>query len=60
MRKQRRFTKAFEGESVRIAATCGLPQRAMAEDLGIGRSTLVHWIGRIGDRLPEMPGDVLP
>ncbi|NJC34162.1 transposase-like protein [Sphingomonas jejuensis] len=42
MTKQRRFTKEFEDEAVRLVATSGRTQRAVAEDLGIGRSTLMH------------------
>ena len=56
MTKQRRFTKEFEDEAVRLVATSGRAQRAVAEDLGIGLSTLVRWIGRRRDRLTEMPG----
>lgn len=57
MTKQRRFTKAFEEEAVRLAATSGRTQRAVAEDLGVGLSTLVRWIGRSRDRLTEVPGE---
>ena len=55
MTKQRRFTKEFEDEAVRLVTTSGRTQREVAEDLGIGRSTLVRWIGRRRDRLVEMP-----
>lgn len=57
MTKQRRFTKEFEDEAVRLVATSGRLQRAVADDLGIGLSTLVRWIGRRRDRLAEMPGE---
>ena len=50
MTQQRRFTKAFEDEAVRLALTSGRTQREIAEDLGIGLSTLVRWIGRSRDR----------
>jgi len=46
MTKQRRFTKEFEAEAVRLAATSGRTQREIAENLGIGLSTLVRWVGR--------------
>lgn len=46
MSKQRRFTKEFETEAVRLAETSGRTQREIAEDLGVGLSTLVRWIGR--------------
>ncbi|WP_375382413.1 IS3 family transposase [uncultured Sphingomonas sp.] len=57
MTKQRRFTREFEDEAVRLVATSGRTQRAVADDLGIGLSTLVRWIGRRRDRLSEMPGE---
>jgi len=55
MTKQRRFTKEFEDEAVRLVATCGRTQREIAEDLGVGLSTLVRWISRSRDRLAEAP-----
>ena len=57
MTKQRRFTREFEDEAVRLAATSGRTQREVAEDLGVSLSTLVRWIGRRWDRLTEMPGE---
>jgi transposase len=56
MTQQRRFTKEFEEEAVRLALTSGRTQRAIAEDLGIGLSTLVRWIGRSRDRGAEGTG----
>jgi transposase len=44
MTKQRRFTKEFEDEAVRLVASSGRTQREVAEDLGVGLSTLVRWI----------------
>src|SRR3954468_7473683 len=49
MTQQRRFTKEFEEEAVRLAQTSGRTQREIAGDLGIGLSTLVRWIGRSRD-----------
>jgi len=46
MTQQRRFTKEFQEEAVRLAQTSGGTQREIADDLGIGLSTLVRWIGR--------------
>jgi transposase len=46
MTQQRRFTKEFEEEAVRLAQPSGRTQREIAGDLGIGLSTLVRWIGR--------------
>src|SRR5271163_171788 len=48
--QQRRFTKEFEDEAVRLVLTSGRTQREIAGDLGIGLSTLVRWIGRSRDR----------
>ena len=56
MTKQRRFTKDFENEAVRLALTSGRTQREIAEDLGVGLSTLVRWIGRGRDRAAEGTG----
>ena len=50
MTQQRRFTKAFEEEAVRLAQTSGRTQREIAGDLGKGLSTLVRWIGRSRER----------
>ena len=55
MTKQRRFTKEIEDEAARLVATSGRTQRGVAEDLGVGLSTLVRWIGRRRDRLTEIP-----
>src|SRR3954465_15286044 len=49
MTQQRRFTKEFAEEAVRLAQTSGRTQREITGDLGIGRSTLVRWIGRSRD-----------
>jgi transposase len=50
MKQQRRFTKEFEEEAVRLVQTSGRTQREIAGDLGIGLSTLVRWIGRSRDQ----------
>jgi len=55
MRQQRRFTKEFEDEAVRLVRTSGRTQREVAEDLGVGLSTLVRWIGRSRDREMAAP-----
>jgi len=39
MKQQRRFTKEFEDEAVRLARSSGRTQREIADDLGIGLST---------------------
>ena len=56
MKQQRRFTKHFEDEAVRLVRTSGRTQREIAEDLGVGLSTLVRWIGRSRDRAAEGTG----
>jgi transposase len=60
MKQQRRFTKEFEDEAVRLVRTSGRTQREIAEDLGVGLSTLVRWLGRSRDRAPEAPGGSSP
>lgn len=50
MRQQRRFTRALEDEAVRLALTSGRTRRSVAEDLGVGLSTLTRWIGRSSTR----------
>ena len=55
MKQQRRFTKEFEDGAVRLARTSGRTQREIAEDLGVGLSTLVRWLGRSRDRAAEAP-----
>jgi transposase len=60
MKQQRRFTKEFEDEAVRLVRTSGRTQRKIAEDLGVGLSTLVRWLGRSRDRAVEAPGSAAP
>ena len=52
---QRRFTQDFQDEAVRLAETSGRSRREIAEDLGIGLSTLRHWIDRRRERWIEQP-----
>src|SRR4051812_24155255 len=53
----RRFPQEFRDEAVRLAETSGRTRREVAEDLGIGLSTLRHWLDRRGeheiDHLPQ-------
>jgi transposase len=51
--QKRRFTKEFEAEAVRLLQTSGRTQ--LEDDLGIGLSTLVRWVGRSRDRLIDEP-----
>ena len=56
-KSQKRFTQDFQDEAVRLVETSGRSQRAIAEDLGVGLSTLRHWLDRRReheiDRPPE-------
>lgn len=49
------FTKEFEKEAVRLTRTSGRTQREIVLDLGVGLSTLVHWIGRSLDQAMDGP-----
>ena len=51
----RRFTQEFRDEAVRLAETSGRTRREIAEDLGIGLSTLRHWIDRRRERQIDHP-----
>jgi transposase len=51
-----RFTKEFRDEAVRLALTSGRSRREIAADLGIGLSTLRHWLdGRRERELDDPP-----
>ncbi|MBB4000468.1 transposase [Aureimonas pseudogalii] len=52
---QRRFGKKFEAEAVRLVETSGRTQREIAEDLGIGLSTLRRWLDKRRERDLEAP-----
>ena len=56
MTQQRRFTKEFEEEAVRLVQTSGRTQREIAGDLRVGLSTLVRWISRSRDQGAANPG----
>jgi transposase len=54
----RRFTQEFQDEAVRLAQTSGRSRREIATDLGIGLSTLRHWIDRRRERqIEHLPED---
>lgn len=55
MTRQRRFTKEFEDEAVRLVRSSGRTKRQIAEDLGMGLSTLTRWIARRRDRQIDAP-----
>ena len=50
-----RFTKAFEEEAVRLVRTSGRTKREIADDLGVGVSTLTRWLAHSRDRQTEAP-----
>jgi transposase len=50
-----RFTQEFQDEAVRLAETSGRSRREIAQDLGIGLSTLRHWIDRRREQQIEHP-----
>lgn len=51
----RHFTQEFRDEAVRLVETSGRTRREIAEDLGIGLSTLRHWIDRRREREIDHP-----
>ena len=53
--RHRHFTQEFRDEAVRLAETSGRTRREIAEDLGIGLSTLRHWIDRCREREIDHP-----
>ena len=51
-----RFTTEFKREAVRLVLSSGRPRTEIAEDLGVGLSSLTRWIGQY--RGEEMPPDL--
>lgn len=52
------FTDAFRKEAIQLALTSGLSRNQVAEDLGVGKSTLGRWITqRRHDDLMSGPHD---
>ncbi|WP_417320968.1 transposase, partial [Emcibacter sp.] len=41
---RKRHSEDFKREAVKLALSSNLPRQAVAEDLGIGKSTLGKWI----------------
>lgn len=41
-----KHTEEFKQEAVRLALSSALPRRQVAEDLGVGLSTLGKWVSR--------------
>jgi len=53
--KQKRFTKEFEEEAVRLLRTSGRTKREIGEDLGVSLSTLTRWLSCSRDREMDEP-----
>ena len=53
--KQKRFTKEFEEEAVRLLRTSGRTKREIGEDLGVSLSTLTRWVSRSRGREMDQP-----
>ena len=55
-----RPTREVRREAVRLALTSGRTRREIAEDLGIGLSTLARWLGQERDvrESSEVPADL--
>ena len=53
--RKQTFTPEFRAEAVRLAQTSGRSRRAVAADLGIGVSTLRHWVDGQRDREMDAP-----
>jgi transposase len=53
--KQKRFTKEFEEEAVRLLRTSGRTKREIGEDLGVSLSTLTRWLSLRRDREMNEP-----
>ena len=55
-----RHSEEFRREAVRIAQTSGLTRKQIASDLGIGFSTLSHWVQSMKqDELSSAPQEDL-
>ena len=54
--RKQTFTPEFRAEAVRLAQTSGRSRREVAEDLGVGLSTLRHWLdGAVSARWMRRP-----
>jgi len=60
MGRGNRFTTEFKSEAARPALTSGRPQGEIAEDLGVGLSSLTRWAGqyRAYEVAPEIRDDL--
>lgn len=60
MTKQKRFTREFEDEAVRLVGTSGRTKRQIADDLGVGLSTLTRWMSKRRERAIDLPDGGAP
>ena len=51
-----RFTTEFKREAVRLVLSSGRPQAEIAEDRGVGLSSLTRWVGQY--RVDEIPPEI--
>jgi transposase len=58
MNQARKFTKEFAAEAVALLHSSGRAQRQVADDLGIGLSTLARWSRGSRDRVDGKPDAV--
>lgn len=54
---KQKFTKEFRREAVRLSRESGRTVRDIAEDLGVGMSTLSKWRSADADKEPAPPHD---
>ena len=54
---KQKFTKEFRREAVRLSRESGRTVRDIAEDLGVGMSTLSRWRSVDADQEPSPPHD---
>lgn len=57
---QNKHTEEFKREAVKLALSSGLPRQSIADDLGIGKSTLGKWITAYRREQSALHGDDLP
>lgn len=50
MEKRRTFTAEFKLEAIKLALSPGNSIVQVAADLGVGKSTLTHWIGNYREK----------
>jgi transposase len=59
MAKQKNFTKEYEKEAHRLAQTSCRTQREIAQDLGVGLSTLVRKANELAGKARQSLGEAV-